>query len=197
MQDGNEEKPKKGVLVPSRCLLPLSSPPSAHHLCLRDVGCFHSIKPFLAAATFPPDLGHVREGCSTGKCQIWLHIDDTNSSGKFLSALALDGDSKSLFCLRTGCWHLLSQCQLYSCLPQISVTSRGARPPLPDSSGTGSSCSLQFLPFFDRSAASGRGEAHVTLLPDPDLSARSTLPLFLALINTSFFSLTVIRGCGF
>lgn len=118
MQDGNEEKPKKGVLVPSRCLLPLSSPPSAHHLCLRDVGCFHSIKPFLAAATFPPDLGHVGEGCSTGKCQIWLHIDDTNSSGKFLSALALDGDSKSLFCLRTGCWHLLSQCQLYSCLPQ-------------------------------------------------------------------------------
>lgn len=27
--------------------------------CLWDVQCFHSIKPSLAAATFPPDLGHV------------------------------------------------------------------------------------------------------------------------------------------
>lgn len=59
MQYENKEKPRKGVLVPSRCLLLLSSPPSARGLGLWDVGCFHSIKPFLAAATFPPDLGHV------------------------------------------------------------------------------------------------------------------------------------------
>lgn len=116
-----------------------------------------------------PRLGSCQwaEGCSPGKCQICLHTDDdTNPSRKFLSALALDGDSKSLFCLRTGCWHLLSECQLYSCLPQNFVTSRGARPPLPDGSGTGSSCSLcSFSLFFDRSAASGRSTWCCCLIP--------------------------------
>lgn len=136
------------------CSLP--SPPSAHHLSLWDVGCCHSIKPFLAAATFPPDLGHVE--CSTGKSQIRLHMDDTNAPRKFLSVLALDGDSKSLFCLRTGCWHLLSQCQLYSCLSQNFLSpAMVLGHPSPKALAPAAAAVCSFSLFFDRSAASGRG----------------------------------------
>lgn len=104
-----------------------------------------------------PRLGSCQwaEGCSTRKCQIWLHIDDTNPSRKFLSALALDGDSKSLFCLRTGFWHLLSECQLYPCLPQ-NFLSPAVVPghPSPMALAPAAAAVCSFSLFFDRSAAS-------------------------------------------
>lgn len=104
---------------------------------------------------FPLDSGTFRgkRDAAPGSVKLCFALMTQINLESFFPVFALDDECELLFCLRTVCWHHLSQCQLYSCLRQgFLLQAVVPRLPSPMALASTAVAVCSFSLFFDHSA---------------------------------------------